>query len=259
MSVAHDFENVSVKDQVSEEEWKLRVDLAALYRLVAHYGWDDLIFTHISIRIPGPEHHFLMNPFGLMFDEITASSLVKIDLEGEKVMPSPYGVNAAGFTIHGGVHMSAPQHNCVIHTHSDDGVAVASQKDGLLPLTQHAMQVVPDLAYHDYEGVALNHGERPRLIEDLGDKHCMILRNHGLMTVGATAADAFLRHFFLERSCTMQVKAMAGGAELVIPGQDVQDLVAKQGGMTRPEMGAEKFSWAPLLRKLDKLDPSYAE
>lgn len=246
-----------VKSHVSEEEWKLRVDLAALYRLVAMYGWDDLLFTHISIRIPGPEHHFLMNPFGLMFDEITASSLVKIDLDGNIVMPSPYKVNKAGFTIHGGIHMSTDVHNCIIHTHSDDGVAVSTHKNGLLPITQYSMQVIADLAYHDFEGIALNHDERSRLVADLDDKHCLILRNHGLLTVGKTAADAFLRHFFLERSCTMQVKALAGGAELVIPGEDVQALVGRQGGMTKPDMKAEAFSWQPLLRKLDRIDPSY--
>lgn len=258
MSVAHDFENISVRDQVSAEEWKCRVDLAALYRLVAHYGWDDLIFTHISIRVPGPEHHFLINPFGLMFDEITASSLVKIDLEGNKVMSSDFRINAAGFTIHGGIHMSAPEHNCVIHTHSDDGVAVSCQKEGLLPISQHSMQVVPDLAYHDYEGIALDHDERPRLIEDLGDRHCLILRNHGLLTVGKTAADAFMRHFNLERSCTMQIKAQAGG-ELIIPSAEVQELVGRQGGQTKPDMKTEELIWAPLLRMLDKLDSSYAE
>jgi ribulose-5-phosphate 4-epimerase/fuculose-1-phosphate aldolase len=259
MSAVHDIKNVSVREQVSEEEWKARVDLAALYRLVTFYGWDDLIFTHISIRVPGPDHHFLINPMGLMWDEITASSLIKIDLEGNKIMPSDFGVNAAGFTIHGAIHMSAPQHVCVIHTHSDDGTAVACQKDGLLPISQHSMQVTADLSYHDYEGIALNHDERPRIISDLGDKHCMILRNHGLMTVGASAADAFLRHFMMERACTMQIRAQAGGADLITPRQEVQDLVAKQGGLTRPNMNAEEFAWAPMLRKLDRLDPSYAE
>lgn len=259
MTAVQSLDIPSVKDQVSEEEWKLRVDLAALYRLLVVYGWEDLLFTHISIRVPGPEHHFLMNPFGLMFDEITASSLVKIDLEGNIVMPSPYKVNKAGFTIHGGIHMSTDMHNCIIHTHSDDGVAVSTHKDGLLPITQHSMQVIPDLAYHDFEGIALNHDERSRLVADLGDKHCMILRNHGLLTVGTTAADTFLRHFFLERSCTMQVKALAGGADLVVPSEDVQALVGHQGGMTREDMRAEKFSWQPLLRKLDRIDPSYRD
>lgn len=258
MSTAHDFASTSVRDQVSEEEWKLRVDLAALYRLVDHYGWTDLIFTHISMRVPGPEHHFLMNPMGLLWDEITASNLVKIDLEGNKVLPSDYGVNAAGFTIHGAVHMSAPQHACVIHTHSDDGVAVACQEEGLLPISQHSMQVVADLAYHDYEGIALNHDERPRLLADLGDKHCMILRSHGLMTVGATAADAFLRHFMFERACTMQVKAQAGQS-LITPGQEVQDLVAHQGGMTKDDMKAEEWMWPAMLRLLDRKDTSYRD
>lgn len=259
MSIAHDFENVSVRHEVSPEEWKARVDLAALYRLVGDYGWDDLVFTHISHRVPGPEHHFLINPFGLAWEEITASSLVKIDLEGNKVMASDYGVNAAGFTIHGAIHMSAPQHNVVIHTHSDDGTAVASQKCGLLPLTQHALQVIPDVAYHDYEGIALNHDERPRLLGDLGDRHCLILRNHGLMTVGGTAADAFLRLFLLERACTMQIKAQAGGGELNMPSQEAQDTVERQGSTNKPDLKAEKLSWPAMLRRLDRQDPSYAE
>jgi len=257
MSAAQELETPSVKSQVSAEEWQLRIDLAALYRLVAHYGWDDYIFTHISMRVPGPEHHFLMNPFGLMFDEITASSLIKIDLEGNIMLPSPYKVNAAGFTIHGAVHMSATEHNCVIHTHSEDGVGVSAQKHGLLPISQHAMQVIKDLSYHDFEGIALDHDERPRLIEDLGDKHCMILRNHGLMSLGKTAADAFFRHFFLERSCTMQIKAMTGGSELITPSQAVQDNVDSQANMGRRDLHAENFAWAPLMRKLDRLDSSF--
>lgn len=247
----------SVKDQVSEEEWKLRVDLAALYRLIVLYGWDDLLFTHISIRIPGPDHHFLMNPFGLMFDEITASSLVKIDLEGNVVMPSPYKVNAAGFTIHGGIHMATEEHNCIIHTHSEDGVAVSVQKGGLLPITQHSLQILQEVAYHDYEGIALNHDERSRLVEDMGDKRCLILRNHGLLSVGKTAADAFLRHFFLERSCTMQIKAMAGGSDLIMLEEQLQALVSKQGGLSKSDVGAERFAWEPLLRKLDRIDSTY--
>ena len=258
MSTAHDFESTSVRDQVSEEEWQVRVDLAALYRLIALYGWDDLVFTHISMRVPGPVHHFLMNPMGMFWDEITASSLVKIDLEGNKIIPSDYGVNAAGFTIHGAVHMSAPHHGCVIHTHSDDGTAVASQKEGLLPLTQHALQVYPDIAYHDYEGIALNHDERPRFLADLGDKHCLILRNHGLMTVGRDAGDAFMRHFLLERACTMQVRAQGGGT-LHMPSQESQDTVERQGGTNREDLKAHYVSWPGLLRKLDRIDASFRD
>ncbi|TNE57589.1 MAG: class II aldolase/adducin family protein, partial [Alphaproteobacteria bacterium] len=204
----------TVRDQVSEEEWQARLDLAALYRLVAHYRWTDMIFTHISMRVPGPDHHFLINPYGLMFDEITASNLLKIDLDGNKIIESEYDVNAAGFTIHGAIHMSAPQHECVIHTHTADGIAVAAQKQGLLPISQHALAILPDVAYHDYEGIALNHDERDRILKDMGDKHCLILRNHGLMTVGKTAAAAFMRLYFLERACSAQVRAQSGGAEV---------------------------------------------
>lgn len=257
MSIAHDMSDVSVKDQVTPEEWDARVDLAALYRLVAHYGWTDMIFTHISLRVPGPNDHFLINPFGLMFDEITASNLLKIDLEGILMLPSDYQVNAAGFTIHGAVHMSAPEHHCVIHTHSDDGVAVAAQKDGLLPISQQALGILPDVAYHDYEGIALNLDERDRILSDLGEKHCLILRNHGLMTVGATASDAFMRLFFLERACTQQIRAMAGGAELIRPNQEVQAIVREQAGFTSKSSGMGALAWPALLRMLDREDPSY--
>ena len=174
----------SVRDKVSKEEWQIRTDLAATYRLVAHHGWADMIFTHISARVPGPEHHFLINPYGMLFDEITASSLVKIDVDGNKVMDSPYPVNPAGFTIHSAIHMAREDAQAVIHVHTADGVAVSCQEHGLLPISQHAMLVHDDVAYHDYEGVALDHDERPRLVNDLGTKNLMILRNHGTLTVG---------------------------------------------------------------------------
>ncbi len=189
----------SVRNQVSEPEWQARIDLAAAYRLVALYGWDDLIFTHISARVPDAEHHFLLNPYGMMFDEVTASSLVKIDLSGNKVMDSPYFINPAGFTIHSAVHEARVDALCVMHLHTDYGIAVSAQKDGLLPLSQQAMFALGSLAYHDYEGLALDEEEKPRLVADLGDKHYMILRNHGLLTVGRTEAEAFLGMFLLER------------------------------------------------------------
>src|SRR6266853_2059252 len=179
-------------NQVLEEEWEVRVDLAAAYRLVALYGWDDLIFTHISARVPGAEHHFLLNPYGMMFDEVTASSLVKVDLDGNKVMDSPYEVNPAGFTIHSAVHAARADALCVMHLHTDYGIAVSAQKQGLLPISQQSMFALASLAYHDYEGLALDDEEKPRLVRDLGDKTSMILRNHGLLTVGRTAAEAFL-------------------------------------------------------------------
>jgi ribulose-5-phosphate 4-epimerase/fuculose-1-phosphate aldolase len=247
----------SLEGKVSEEEWQLRVDLAATYRLVALYGWDDMVFTHISARVPGPEHHFLINPYGLMFEEITASSLLKIDTEGNKVEESPYPVNPAGFTIHSALHMNRDDAHCIIHLHSTDGVAVSAQADGLLPLDQHAMSILGDLAYHDYEGVALDLDERERLVNDLGgDKHIMILRNHGTLSVGKTCADAFLRMFFLERACSMQVRALAGGVKLNWPNQGVPEKTQRQGVSAFDGMlGA--LAWPALLRKLDRTDESY--
>src|ERR1700755_604306 len=248
---------VSLKGKVSRQEWQARVDLAALYRLVALYGWDDLIYTHISARIPGPEHHFLINPYGLLFEEITASSLVKIDLDGHKVQDSPYPVNPAGFTIHSALHMNRDDAHCVIHLHTDDGVAVSAQADGLLPLDQHAMVIVGDIAYHDYEGIALDLDERDRLVADIGkDKHVMMLSNHGTLTLGKSCADAFMRMYYLERACTMQVRALAGGAKPNWPNQGVPEKTAGQGQMAfEGILGA--LAWPALLRKLDRLDPSY--
>jgi ribulose-5-phosphate 4-epimerase/fuculose-1-phosphate aldolase len=246
----------SLEGKVSVEEWKLRVDLAATYRLVAQHGWDDMIFTHISARVPGPDHHFLINPYGLLFEEITASSLVKIDLDGNKVEESPYSVNPAGFTIHSALHMNRDDAHCIIHVHTTDGVAVSAQADGLLPLDQHAMLIMGDLAYHDYEGVALDLDERERLVQDVGDKHIMLLRNHGTLTIGRSCADAFLRMYYLERSCSMQVRALAGGVKLNWPNQGVPEKTAGQGGMAfEGLLGA--LAWPALLRKLDRADPSY--
>lgn len=246
----------SLEGRIGAEEWKLRVDLAATYRLVALHGWDDMIFTHISVRIPGPEHQFLINPYGLLFDEITASSLVKVDLNGEKVGESPYPVNPAGFTIHSALHMNRDDAHCIIHLHTTDGVAVSAQADGLLPIDQHAMSVCNDIAYHDYEGIALDLDERERLVRSMSEKHLMILRNHGTLAIGKTCADAFLRMFFLERSCSMQVRALAGGVKLNWPNQGVPGKVAQQGGYGFDGiLGA--LAWPALLRKLDRIDPGY--
>src|SRR6267378_7094127 len=205
--------------QVSEPEWQARVDLAAAYRLVALYGWDDLIFTHISARVPGTEHHFLLNPYGMMFEEVTASSLVKVDLAGNKVDESPYFVNPAGFTIHSAVHAAREDALCVVHLHTDYGIAVSAQKDGLLPISQQAMLALSSLAYHDYEGLALNEDEKSRLVADLGNKSEMILRNHGLLTVGKSPAEAFLSMYILERACRIQILAQSGG-ETLLPVSD---------------------------------------
>jgi len=244
----------SLKGKVSEEEWKARVDLAALYRLVALYGWDDMIYTHISARIPGPEHHFLINPYGMFFGEMTASSLVKIDLEGQILQETPYFINPAGFTIHSAVHAAREDAHYVMHLHSDQGVAVSAQKDGLLPLSQHALIVLPRLAYHDYEGIALNLDERERLVADLGDKTLMLLRNHGTLSVGQTAADCWTGMFYLERACKQQVMALSVGRDnVLIAPQAAQDEVKSQ--VARGIGGA--LAWPGALRKLDRELPGY--
>src|SRR6184192_1039055 len=248
----------SVRDQISNEEWQARVDLAAAYRLVALYGWDDLIFTHISARVPGADHHFLLNPYGMMFDEVTASSLVKVDLDGKKVLDSPYFINPAGFTIHSAVHAAREDALCVMHLHTDYGIAVSAQKSGLLPISQQAMFALSSLAYHDYEGLALDEEEQPRLVADLGDKKFMILRNHGLLTLGGTAAEAFLGMFLLERACKIQILAQSGGAELAKIPNDIVDRVASQMSAVTVGQGAT-LTWPGLLRKLDRIDPSYRE
>ena len=245
---------ISLKGKVSAEEWDARVDLAALYRLVAMHGWDDMIYTHISARIPGPEHHFLINPYGMLFEEITASSLVKIDLEGNILQDTPYFINPAGFTIHSAIHMAREDAHYVMHLHSDQGVAVASQKEGLLPISQHALIVMPMLAYHDYEGIALNHDERERLVADIGDKTVMLLRNHGTLAVGESAADCWTRMFFLERACKQQVMALSAGRDnILIAPEAAQAEVRSQ--MSRGIGG--KLGWPGNLRKLDREMPGY--
>lgn len=248
----------SVRRRVSEVEWQARVDLAAAYRLVAHYGWDDLIFTHISARVPGPVHHFLINPYGMMFEEITASSLVKVDLDGKIVSESPYIINPAGFTIHSAVHAAREDALCVMHLHTDYGIAVSAQKQGLLPISQQALFPLASLAYHDYEGLALNEEEKPRLVEDLGNKAHMILRNHGLLTIGRSAAEAFLSMYILERACRIQILAQAGNAELVPVSERILSRVAAQLSVVTVGQGAQ-LAWPGLLRKLDRTDPSYRE
>jgi ribulose-5-phosphate 4-epimerase/fuculose-1-phosphate aldolase len=246
----------SVKDRVSAEEWKLRIDLAATYRLVAMHGWDDMIFTHISARVPGPEHHFLINPYGMTFDEITASSLVKIDLEGNIVMDSPFFVNPAGFTIHSALHEAREDAQCVLHVHTDDGVGVSAQEGGLLPLSQQALLLQPHIAYHDYEGVALNLDERERLVKDMGDKKLMILRNHGTLATGQTCGLAFIAIYFLERACSAQIRAMSGGAKLNMPSAEAIATTADQS-KTLFQPGIDELAWPGLLRKLDRVDTSY--
>jgi ribulose-5-phosphate 4-epimerase/fuculose-1-phosphate aldolase len=256
MSTAEELANV--RQQVSEAEWDARVDLAAAYRLVAAYGWDDLIFTHLSARVPGPEHHFLINPYGMMFEEITASSLVKVDLEGRIVMPSPYFINPAGFTIHSAVHAAREDALCVIHLHTNHGIAVSAQKAGLLPISQQSLFVLASLGYHDYEGVALNEAEKGRLVADLGDKSHLILRNHGLLTVGKTAAEAFLSMYILQGACRIQILAQSGGTTLLPVPDPIVEHVASQMSAVTVGQGAQ-LAWPGLIRKLDRIDPSYRD
>ena len=238
-------------------ERRLRTDLAALYRIVALCGWDDLLATHISVRLPGPDHHFLINPLGWLFEEITASSLVKVDHDGNVLDERPVEINPAGFTIHSAVHGSRADAMCVIHLHTVAGIAVSSQAQGLLPLNQTAMLLNDRIAYHDYEGVALDLDERARLVRDLGDKPAMILRNHGTLAVGTSVGDAFQTMYFLERACAIQVAASAGNADLSIPGRTIQDTVAKQ--VTSFGDIADRLLWPAMLRKLDRLDTSYRD
>jgi len=245
----------SVKGRVSAEEWQARVDCAALYRLVALYGWDDMIFTHISMRVPGPEHHFLINPYGMFFEEITASSLVKVDLEGNIVAPTPFYINPAGFTIHSAIHAAREDAMCVMHLHTDAGVGVSAQAEGLLPLSQNALLVLPNLAYHAYERVALNLDERERLVADLGDKKLMLLRNHGTLAVGRNAADAFIGMFFFERACAQQVNALSGGRAGVLTAPDAA--LEETRGQSQMLGAVSGLAWPGLKRKLDRQSPGY--
>ncbi|MFO0576233.1 MAG: class II aldolase/adducin family protein [Polyangia bacterium] len=253
---------------VSAEERRLRRELAAVYRLLAHFKMTDLIFTHVSLRLPGPERHFLINPFGLFFDEVTASSLVKIGLDGCAVEPTPFAVNPAGFVIHSAIHAAREDAHCIVHTHTRAGCAVAAQREGLLPLNQMSMEFYGQVAYHDYEGVSLDLDEQQRLVRDLGGKLVMILRNHGLLTVGGSPQQAFLRMYYLEKACEIQVSAQAGGTALVIPPQEVCAHAERQlngsfptasQGNTPSAADGNDLAWAALLRLLDRTDPGYKD
>ena len=249
----------SLKDAVSAEEWQLRCDLAACYRLVALYGWSDLVFTHITAKLPvgvsNNAHHFLINPYGLMFDEITASSLIKVDGQCNKISDSPFPVNPAGFVIHSAVHEARDDAACVLHTHTRAGVAVSAQEAGVLPISQQSTFVLSSLAYHAYEGVAFRDEEKPRLQADLGSANYLMLRNHGLLVVGKSIADAFLNMYIFENTCRIQIDAQRGGEltsvnPLIIKGV-AEAMRVQTGGLG----GA--FVWPSLIRKLDKLDESY--
>lgn len=245
------------------EEWRVRVELAAIYRLVALYGWDDLIFTHISARVPGPEGHLLINPYGWRFGEITASSLVKIDAEGKIVEPDDRAINYAGFVIHGAIHGARPDAHFVIHLHTMDGVAVSAQKGGLLPLNQGAMSVLPRLAYHEYEGAALNLDERERLVANLGDHDLLILRNHGTLAIGRTAGEAWLGIYILERACTTQVRTLSAGHDriLIAPSAGQAEITkqVKEAAFDRALGGSvSELAWRASLRQIEKESPGYS-
>lgn len=246
----------SLKESVSSQEWQLRVELAACYRLVAQFGWDDLIFTHISVRIPGTENHFLINPYGMMFDEITASDLIKVDQNGNMLHDLPHAVSRAGFIIHSCIHDVRHDVGCILHTHTRAGVAVSTQKEGILPISQQSTYVLSSLAYHDYEGVAVREDEQPRLQKDLGDATFLVLRNHGLLTVGKTVADAFLAMYALETTCQIQLAAQSGGSELI----HIEPEVVSSITQAIKVQGVDGSTiWPALLRKLDRIDPRYQD
>ena len=240
----------------SPEEWQTRVDLAAAYRLVALFHWDDLVFTHISARVPGEDNAFLINPYGMLFEEITASSLVKVDANGNKISDSPYPINPAGFVIHSAIHAERHDAQCVLHTHTLNGVAVSAQREGVLPISQQSIFVLSSLGYHDYEGVALRDDEKPRLVRDLGDKTYLMLRNHGLLTVGATIPDAFQAMYLFETVCAIQVRAQSGGGELVRVPSAIISTARQQAAQVTKGLGGN-LAWPGLLRRLDRETPGY--
>lgn len=257
-------QRASMRGQVSEVEWQARVELAACYRLVSLFRWEDLVYTHISAKIPGTEE-FLINPYGLMFDEITASNLVKVDLQGNKLQDTPYEINPAGFIIHSAIHEVRHEVGCVLHTHTAEGIAVSMQKGGLRPLSQQSIFILASLAFHPYEGVALDEDEKGRLQRDLADKDYMILPNHGLLTCGQTIPDAFLHMYMLQRACEIQVRAQSCGVELEEVPQAVldktialtRDMNRNMGGVTKNLDGS--VPWPALLRRLDRLMPGYRD
>ncbi len=245
---------VDVKNNVSKEEWETRQDLAAFYRTIPYFGWDDLIFTHISAKVPGTDDEFLINPYGFLFDEITASNLVKVNLKGKILSDTNNFINPAGFTIHSAIHESREDAHCIVHLHSNDGVAVASLKDGLLPLSQTGMLVRSQIAYHDYEGVALFEEEKERLVKDLGEARLMILRNHGTLALGKNVAEAFTNIYFLEKACSYQVRALSGNLELNYPSEESIETTRQQG--EGREMAAALL-WPAVKRKMERLDSSF--
>ncbi|MBV8621347.1 MAG: class II aldolase/adducin family protein [Curvibacter sp.] len=252
----------SLKSRVSEAEWQVRVQLAALYRLTALFGWDDFLYTHISARVPGPDRHFLLNPLGLWFEEVSASNLVKVDLDG-RIIDGQWGINQAGYVIHSAIHAAREDAHFIAHFHTDDGMAASSHSVGLLPLNQRALAALPDLAYHDYEGVALNLDERERLVADLGQKHQLLLRNHGTLALGHSAAQTWSRIYNLEKACSAQVRTLAAPKEAVlIAPKEAQEEVARQvakGFERQPgdRSRHDELVWDAILRKVQKHSPGF--
>jgi len=244
--------------RISANEWQTRCDLAACYRLVDMFGWSDLINTRITARVAGSDDHFLINSYGMLFEEVTASSLVKIDAGGDPVEPTEHAVNRGGFAIPSAIHMARPDVTCVLHSHTVAGCAVSMQKDGLLPLNQHALEVVADVAYHDYVGAGRDPGELARLLAELGDRHIMVLRNHGLLIVGTSIAEAFVTTYRMERACAMQLAFQQSGTEFnPIDDEVVGRALSRKQALGRGDRA--RFEWQALLRKLDRLDPSYKQ
>jgi ribulose-5-phosphate 4-epimerase/fuculose-1-phosphate aldolase len=254
-SLAHHSQRIAAGDKMSEAEWQARIDLAACYRLVAERGWGDLIYTHISLAVPDEPGRFLINPFGLMFDEVTASNLVKIDLDGNIVGDSPYEVNATGFVIHGAVHSARHDAKCVMHLHNEAGIAISILQEGLLPLSQHALRFYHDLGRHDYEGLALTEQEKQRLIANLGQKKAMLLHNHGTLVCGRTVAEAFCLMDMLDKACRIQLAAQAAGRQLTLPSAEVCERTFRQ--LTSDDLPEGEREWPALLRRLDRLCPDY--
>jgi len=242
---------------MSDAEWQARRECAALYRLVALQGWDDLTFTHVSARVPGEEEHFLINPYGLFFDEITASCLVKIDVEGNIVDNTDVRINRQGFLIHSTIHRARADARFVMHLHTGPACAVAAQEQGLLPITQTAMTLLEDLAYHDYEGIDFLEDERERLVRNLGTRHTMLLRNHGTLTVGTTPASTFVRSFNLNRACDMQLRAQSGGQPIRLVAPEIVAMVGRESNYKGDAEHLQTLVWPGLLRKLERLAPGY--
>lgn len=249
---------LDLKNKVSPEEWQVRIDLAACYRLVEDLGWGDLIYTHISAKVPGTDH-YLVNAFGLTFDEVTASNLVKVDLEGNILDATPFKINPAGFTIHSAVHSVRSDAHCVLHLHTKESIAVASLKCGLLPLSQYSCFQLASLGYHQYEGLAVNQDEKARLKEDLGNKNHLLLPNHGALTVGPTVGDAFMRMYDLQRACEIQLLIQSTGKDAIEVAPEIVEGISKQANVVHSGTTGGQKSWPAMLRKAYRLDPSFAQ